>query len=63
MEETVLDIALHASISEHKVDDNDFLEDKYSEVIRKSTEIIILDVGGRKFDVFKSVFSTWPTTR
>ena len=43
--------------------DNDFLEDRYSKYIRKSTETIILDVGGTKFYVLKSTFATWPTTR
>ena len=42
---------------------DDFLEDKYSKYIRRSTETIILDVGGTKFHVLKSTFATWPTTR
>ena len=63
MKETALDVALHATISDSKVRDEEYLEDKYSDSIRKSTEIIILDVGGTKFYVFKSIFSTWPTTR
>ena len=63
MKETALDVALQATISESKVRDEDYLEDKYSEAIRKSTEIIVLDVGGTKFYVYKSIFSTWPTTR
>ena len=29
----------------------------------KPPEIVVLDVGGRKFFVFASVFSTWPNTR
>ena len=63
MKETILDVALLATIGESKVRDEDYLEDKYSEDIRKSTEIIILDVGGTRFYVLKSIFSTWPTTR
>ena len=30
---------------------------------QNSQDIIVLDVGGRKFFVFKSVFSTWPNSR
>ena len=28
-----------------------------------SQDIIVLDVGGRQFFVFKSIFSTWPNSR
>ena len=59
----MLDVALQKSLNESKVKDDDWLEDKYTKYIKKSTEIIILDVGGTKFYVFKSMFSTWPTTR
>ena len=38
-----------------------------SKVISKpdqvSTKIVVLDVGGRKFDVLVSTFSTWPESR
>ena len=34
-----------------------------SEVDQISTKIVVLDVGGRKFDVLCSTFSTWPNTR
>lgn len=59
----VLDVALQEQLKEMKVKDEDYLVDKYTKHIKNSTEIIILDVGGTKFYVFKSIFSTWPTTR
>ena len=34
-----------------------------SEPDQISTKIVVLDVGGRKFDVLCSTFSTWPNTR
>ena len=34
-----------------------------SEPDQVSTKIVVLDVGGRKFDVLCSTFSTWPNTR
>ena len=30
---------------------------------QNSQDIIVLDVGGRQFFVFKSIFSTWPNSR
>ena len=36
---------------------------RISEVDQISTKIVVLDVGGRKFDVLCSTFSTWPNTR
>ena len=30
---------------------------------QNSQDIIVLDVGGRQFFVYKSVFSTWPNSR
>ena len=30
---------------------------------KQPPEIVVLDVGGRKFFVFASVFSTWPNSR
>ena len=59
----ILDVELQKSLQESKVKDDDWLEDRYTKHIRKSKEVIILDVGGTKFQVFKSMFSTWPTTR
>ena len=37
--------------------------DKFSAVLMKSDEIIIFNVGGTKFEVLKSNFAYWPTTR
>ena len=34
-----------------------------SEPDQVSTKIVVLDVGGRKFDVLCSTLSTWPNTR
>ena len=31
--------------------------------IKKSEEIVVLDVGGRKFYTLASMFSTWPDSR
>ena len=59
----ILDVALQKRLKEMKVKDEDYLVDRYTKHIKKSTEIIILDVGGTKFYVYKSIFSTWPTTR
>ena len=43
--------------------EDDYLIDKHTDAIRKLTDVIILDVGGTKFYVNKSIFATWPTTR
>ena len=43
----------------------DSTENKNSqgECYQNSQDIIVLDVGGRQFFVFKSIFSTWPNSR
>ena len=40
-----------------------YFEDSCTGILKKSKEIIVLDVGGTKFYVSKSTFATWPTTR
>ena len=62
MVDSVLDVALQASIRNTTLHDG-YFEDRYSEDIKKSKEMIVLDVGGTKFVVLKSIFSSWPTTR
>ena len=62
MVDLVLNVALTKSIRRKRVHDG-YVEDHYTKQIKKSKEIIILDVGGTKFHVFESIFATWPTTR
>ena len=62
MVDCVLDVALRKSIRRTKKHDG-YFEDEYSEIIKTSKEVIILDIGGTKFDVYKSMFASWPTSR
>ena len=39
------------------------LRDSFSETLKKADDIIIFNVGGTKFEVLKSNFAYWPTTR
>ena len=39
------------------------LHDCFSDEIKESKEIVILNVGGTRFHVMKSNFSVWPATR
>ena len=39
------------------------LQDSYSELLQKAEDIIIFNVGGTKYEVLKSNFANWPTTR
>ena len=62
MVDSIIHVALGTSVRKNKKYDG-YFEDEYSALIKKSKEIIVLDVGGKKFDVFKSIFAIWPTTR
>ena len=64
MADKQLDLELKSTISECKMKkEDDYLIDQHTDAIRKLTDVIILDVGGTKFYVNKSIFATWPTTR
>jgi potassium voltage-gated channel Shaw-related subfamily C protein len=39
------------------------IRDSFSEVLQKNDDIIVFNVGGTKFEVLKSNFAYWPTTR
>ena len=39
------------------------IRDSFSEVLKKNDDIIVFNVGGTKFEVLKSNFAYWPTTR
>ena len=39
------------------------LHDSFSEEIKQSKDIVVLNVGGTRFHVLKSNFSVWPATR
>ena len=62
MVDQIAKIALRKSVRRSKVHDG-YFEDEYTRFLKKSKEIIVLDVGGTKFHVLKSTFATWPTTR
>ena len=62
MVDQVLGIALRKSVRRTKNHDG-YFEDACTGILRKSKEIIVLDVGGTKYYVLKSTFATWPTTR
>ena len=62
MVDRVKSVCFRKSVRRAKKHDG-FFEDMYSDRIKKSKEVIILDVGGEKFHVLKSIFSPWPTTR
>ena len=59
MVDNVLSIALCESIKGSKKYDG-YFEDEHSALIQHSKEIIILDVGGTKFYILKSIFAMWP---
>ena len=45
-------------------DGHDFLlHDNFSDIIKQSRDIIVLNVGGTRFHVMKSNFAAWPSTR
>ena len=62
MVDQVLDVALRKSVRRTKIHDG-YFEDQYTKILKLSKEIIILDVGGTRFNVLKSTFALWPTTR
>ena len=62
MVDQLLDVALRKSVRRTKVHDG-YFEDQYTKILKQSKEVIILDVGGTRFDVLKSTFALWPTTR
>ena len=62
MVDKIVDVALRKSVRRSKQYDG-YFEDYYTANLRRSKEIIVLDVGGTKFYVLKSTFATWPTTR
>ena len=39
------------------------IQDSFSEELKKTDDIIVFNVGGTKFEVLKSNFAYWPTTR
>ena len=53
----------------HKMSDTEVfcqsvpIRDSFSEVLQKNDDIIVFNVGGTKFEVLKSNFAYWPTTR
>ena len=60
MASAVLDSDSHSEvIKETKIDYDPLI----SKVTSKTDQIVVLDVGGRKFDVLVSTFSTWPESR
>ena len=62
MADQLIGIALRKSVRRTKMHDG-YFEDSCTGILKKSKEIIVLDVGGTKFYVSKSTFATWPTTR
>ena len=62
MVDRILSVALHENVRGTKKYDG-YYEDKYTEEIKRSKEMLILDVGGQKFQVWKATFAAWPTTR
>ena len=62
MVDQVLGIALRKSVRRTKHHDG-YFEDSCTNILKKSKEIIVLDVGGTKFYVLKAMFATWPSTR
>ena len=39
------------------------LHDSFSDEIKQSKDIVVLNVGGTRFHVLKSNFAVWPATR
>ena len=39
------------------------IRDSFSDILKKNDDIIVFNVGGTKFEVLKSNFAYWPTTR
>jgi hypothetical protein len=75
MVDSILDVTnvkdvtdFHDNTEEGEIDDDQSKNEKsklkcFNLENKQPPEIVVLDVGGRKFFVFASVFSTWPNSR